>query len=190
MSSEFHLTLPPQTVESAEPEAKPALERAQSQLGFVPNMYALMANSPGLLNTYLHGYAAFRQGSQLTSAEQEVVFLTISREHGCEYCVGAHSMLADTMSKVPPEVTQAIRDGRAIPDSGLAVLSLFTQRMVQSRGLPSRGDVEAFLGAGYAERHILEIILAIAVKTLSNYANHLFDTPVDSAFAAWTWKHR
>ncbi|MGE3597153.1 MAG: carboxymuconolactone decarboxylase family protein [Dehalococcoidia bacterium] len=190
MSSEFQLTLLPRNVESAEPEAKPALQQAQSQLGFVPNMYARMANSPGLLNTYLQGYAAFRQRSQLTSAEQEVVFLTISREHGCEYCVAAHSMLAGTLSKVPPEVTQAIRDDRSIPDPKLAVLSLFTQRMVQSRGLPSRGDVDSFLRAGYSERHILEIILAISVKILSNYANHLFDTPVDSAFAACAWKRR
>jgi len=59
--------------------------------------------------------------------------------------------------------------------------------MVVKRGLPDTADVNAFLGAGYSERQILEIVLAIAVKTLSNYANHLFHTPVDAIFAGRTW---
>lgn len=67
MSAEFHLSLSPKTLDSAGPAAKPALQEARSKLGFIPNMYALMANSPGLLSTYLHGYAAFREGSQLTA---------------------------------------------------------------------------------------------------------------------------
>jgi hypothetical protein len=53
--------------------------------------------------------------------------------------------------------------------------------------LPGRADVEAFLASGYSEQQILEIVLAIAVKTLSNYANHLFHTPVDSLFASRAW---
>lgn len=59
--------------------------------------------------------------------------------------------------------------------------------MVVKRGLPGKADVAAFLAAGFSERHILEIVLAISVKTLSNYANHLFHTPVDGAFAGRVW---
>lgn len=59
--------------------------------------------------------------------------------------------------------------------------------MVAKRGLPDRSEVDAFLAAGYSERQILEIVLAIAVKTLSNYANHLFHTPVDEVFACRVW---
>jgi AhpD family alkylhydroperoxidase len=61
-------------------------------------MYAVMANSPGLLETYATGYAAFREASGFTPAEQEVVLLTVSHENGCEYCVAAHSFLADQVS--------------------------------------------------------------------------------------------
>ncbi len=60
--------------------------------------------------------------------------------------------------------------------------------MVADRGLPKRADVEAFLAAGYSERQILEIVLAIAVKTLSNYANHLFHTPLDRVFEYRRWE--
>ncbi len=97
-------------------------------------------------------------------------------------------MLADNLSKVPTAVTDAIREGAPIPDSQLAALSQFTQVMVAKRGLPSRAEVDDFLAAGYSERQILEIVLAIAVKTLSNYANHLFHTPLDEVFAARAWK--
>lgn len=188
MSSEYQLSLLPKTIDNAEPRAQSALDSARKQLGFIPNMYAVMANSPGLLESYLHGYALFRTESGFSPVEQEVVFLTISRENGCHYCMAAHSFVADAMSKVPPAVTDAIRDGKPIPDAKLAALSAFTITLVKTRGQPSRRDVEHFLASGYSERSILEIILAIAVKTLSNYANHLFHTPVDPVFAGREWK--
>lgn len=187
MQAELKLTLTALNPEQSEPPARARLEEARSSLGFVPNMYAVMANSPGLLDTYVHGYGRFREGSGFTPAEQEVVFLAISRENGCTYCVAAHSFLADKMSGVPVEVTDAIRDGSPIPDARLAALHAFTRTMVAKRGLPDRGDVTAFLAAGYSERQVLEIVLAIAVKTLSNYANHLFHTPVDAQFAERGW---
>lgn len=183
-----NLTLPPVAIANAAPNAKPLLEDAQRRLGFVPNMYANMANSPGLLETYMGGYAKFRQDSGFTPAEQEVVFLTISRENGCHYCVAAHSMIADAISKVPMEVTDAIRDGAPISDSRLAALNRFAKAMVQSRGMPDRREVEAFLKAGFSERQVLEIVLAIAVKTLSNYTNHLLHTPIDEKFASRKWR--
>lgn len=188
MTSEYKLSLSPKNLNDAEPRAKAVLERAKAQLGFVPNMYAGMVNSPGLLETYMDGYDRFRKDSGLTPAEQEVVFLTISRFNGCDYCMAAHSLIADQMSKVPPAVTEAIRGGRAIADPKLAALSSFTETLLATRGLPTKPDVLAFLAAGYEERQVLEIILAIAVKTLSNYANHLFHTPLDAMFTSREWK--
>lgn len=187
MHSGYRFALPAQTIGSAHPDVRPLLEKAEAQLGFLPNMYAVMANSPGLLSTYLDGYGRFRKASGFTPVEQEVVFLTISRTNGCDYCIAAHSMMADRVSKVPAAVTEAIRSGRAIPDARLHALSHFTETMLRSRGMPLKHDVDAFLAAGYAERHVLEIILAIAVKTLSNYANHLFHTPSDAAFEGYEW---
>ncbi len=187
MTAEYQMNLPFQTLETASPEGKAVLEKAKAQVGFIPNMYAGMVNSPALLETYLDGYSRFRNDSGFTSVEQEVVFLTISRNNGCGYCMAAHSMLADMKSGVPAEVTEAIRDGRDIADPKLAALNTFTNKMVSSRGLPSKADVSAFLAAGYEERHVLDIVLAISVKTLSNYSNHLFHTPVDEMFAGRAW---
>jgi uncharacterized peroxidase-related enzyme len=188
MSADYRLTLPALSSADAEYLARARLDEAQQKLRFVPNMYAVMANSPGLLDTYVHGYERFRAMSGFSPTEQEVVLLTISRENRCTYCVAAHSFLADQVSAVPAAVTEAIRAGTPMPDAKLAALSTFTRVMLTTRGLPDRAEVASFLEAGYTERQVLEIVLAIAVKTLSNYSNHLFHTPVDAVFAGRAWQ--
>ncbi len=170
---------------TAHDRQKEVLDVALKQVGFIPNMYANMANAPAVLSTYLHGYALFRNESGLSSAEQEVVFLAISQSNGCDYCMAAHSMIADKMSGVPKDVLQAIREQQPIADAKLAALYAASREMVESRGQPSAAVVKAFLEAGYEERDLLYIVLAIAVKTLSNYSNHAFATQVDERFAAY-----
>jgi len=170
---------------SAQGKAKDILDLALKQVGFIPNMYANMANAPGVLSTYLHGYALFRGESGLKPAEQEVVFLAVSQVNGCKYCTAAHSMIAEKMSGVPADVLKAIRAQTAIADAKLATLYETTVTMVKSHGQPSPEEVKRFLDAGYKETDLMYIVLAIAVKTLSNFSNHLFATPVDERFAAY-----
>ena len=186
MLAEYQMTLSPLTDDTAEGKAGELLQNARKEMGFVPNMYANMAHSPGLLETYMTGYSAFRKGSGLSPQEQELVLLVISRDNGCEYCVAAHSTLAD-MSGVPKDATDAIRDESTITDPKLKALSDFTRVMVETRGNPSSHDALAFLDAGYSDAHILGIVLAISVKVISNYSNHLFHTEVDDAFAGRNW---
>lgn len=140
------------SIEGATGKAKGLLEKAKQQLGFVPNMYGAMANEPALYEAYATAYAAFRAECGFTPVEQEVIFLAISRVNGCDYCMAAHSFVADKMSKVPVTVTDAIRDGQLIGDEKLAALAAFTTKMVQSRGRPSDADVAAFVAAGHCNR--------------------------------------
>jgi len=170
---------------SAEGKSKEILDIALKQVGFIPNMYANMANAPAVLSTYLHGYGLFRAESGLKPAEQEVVFLAVSQVNGCKYCTAAHSMIADKMSGVPADVLQAIRVKTTIPDAKLATLYDTTVAMVKSHGQPNPETVQTFLSAGYKETDLMYIVLAIAVKTLSNFSNHLFATTVDERFAAY-----
>lgn len=187
MSNAAKLNLAPQSLESAEGQAKAVLDKALEQVGFIPNMYANMVNSPGLLDTYLEGYKLFRESGVFTSVQQEVVFLAISHENGCDYCMSAHSMLADKMSGVPANILEAIRKDEVIPDAELTALHKFSKTVVKKRGYLSQAEVDEFINAGFTERHVLEVVLATAVKTLSNYSNHLFQTPVDEMFADYQW---
>jgi uncharacterized peroxidase-related enzyme len=188
VSSNYKIKLSALTIDNAEPEAKSLLESAKKNLGFIPNMYAYMANAPILLDSYLYAYALFRQKSGFTPVEQEVIFLTISKENGCHYCVAAHSFVGDAMSKVPTEVTDAIREGITIPDTRLQALSAYTKILLNSRGHPCEESTAAFFAAGYHESDILNIVQAISVKVLSNYANHLFQTPLDDVFKVRAWQ--
>lgn len=181
----FVKSLRPVDHATAQGPQKEILDIALKQVGFIPNMYANMANAPAVLSTYLHGYGLFRSESGLKPAEQEVVFLAISQVNGCHYCTAAHSMIADKMSGVPKDVLQAIRSHQPIPDAKLAALYATAAEMVKSHGQPSADTVKAFLDAGYQERDLLYIVLAIAVKTLSNFSNHAFAPEVDERFAAY-----
>ncbi|TAM04930.1 MAG: carboxymuconolactone decarboxylase family protein [Paraburkholderia sp.] len=178
-------TLAPVDHASAEGKQKEILDTARKQVGFIPNMYANMANVPAVLDTYLHGYGLFRGESGFSPAEQEVVFLAVSQINGCAYCTAAHSMIADKMSGVPAPVLQAIRNSQPIPDARLAALFGLTQDIVRTLGQPGEDKVAAFLDAGYKEQDMLYIILAVSVKVLSNYSNHAFGTEVDSRFSAY-----
>lgn len=183
----YRTSLPYLSAEDASPDADVRLAGVATTMGFVPTMYQAMANSPGLLATYLDGYERFRAGSGFTPAEQEVVFLAISRYNECTYCVAAHSFIGDHMSKTPKAVIDAIRDDLPISDERLAALAAFTVAMLRTAGRPAVDDVDTFRAAGFSDTHILELVLAIAVKTISNWTNHLFDTPVDDIFAGRAW---
>ncbi|MDR9457149.1 MAG: carboxymuconolactone decarboxylase family protein [Salegentibacter sp.] len=179
----YKIGLEPVELENANEQQKEILENAKKANGMIPNMYKNMVNFPALQNTYDSGYSDFRKDSDFTPAEQEVVLLTVSVDNSCEYCTAAHSYLAENVSKTPKAVIEAIREGKEIEDDKLRALHEFTKVMNESRGNPTPEQAKKFLDAGYSEKQILAIILAQAVKTISNYSNHIFHTEVDEAFA-------
>lgn len=173
------------TIETAPEAAKSTLTTAKLGYGFVPNLLGIMAEAPALAKAYPTLGALFDETS-LTPTERQTVLLTVSAVNGCEYCVAAHSVVAG-MQKVPADVIQAIRDGESIADAKLEALRRFTVAMVETRGRPPEQDTKAFFDAGYGRAQVLEVVLGVGLKTLSNYTNHIAHTPVDAAFAGATW---
>ena len=180
-----HLKLANNTIS---PISQEILDSTQKALGFIPNMYQKMGVNPALLDAYTYSYNSFRANSGFNSVEQEVVFLSVAYENNCEYCMAAHSFVGDMMSKVPTEVTNAIRDNKQVPDTKLAALSKLTRLLTANRGHVTQAEVDDFLATGYTEAHVLGIVAGIAVKTLSNYSNHLTNPLVDVPFAGRIWK--
>lgn len=182
-SNTYKTSLEPITLENSNPVQGELLRNTQSAMGMVPNMYANMVNLPALLQTYQFGYQKFREESGFTPAEQEVVFLTVSVCNDCHYCKAAHGFLAGNHPGFPKEDIANILENKPLSDPKLDQLNRFTRIMCESRGNPDAEQAEAFLEAGYGENHILAIILAISVKIISNYSNHIFHTPIDAVFA-------
>lgn len=173
------------TSETAPEASQPILEDAANKIGFLPNLLGGLAEAPATLEGYL-ALSGILDKSSLTPTETQIVLIAISVENDCHYCVSAHSTIAG-MQKVPEEVIAALRDDRSIADPRLEALRQFTLTLLRKRGWASDDEVQAFLAAGFNRQQVLEVVLGIAFKTISNYANHLIDTPTDAAFAARDW---
>lgn len=167
--------------------SKKIIAETEKALGFAPNMYKNMGANGALLDSYAHAYGSFRENAGFNSVEQEVILLSAAYVNNCDYCVAAHSFVGDQMSNVPEEVTNAIREGKEIPDEKLSTLSEFTKKMTENRGWVEKDDVDQFLAAGYEKSHVLGVIAGIAVKTMSNYSNHITHPELDDAFAGRKW---
>lgn len=176
------------TLNSAPAGALPILEAAQKGLGFIPNLYAHLAEAPVALEAYKQ-LGALLEKSSLTPEEQQVVLIAVSIENRCEYCVAAHSFIARNMVKVDGARVDALRGQNELQDKKLDALVAFTRAVVRERGWVSGGhELIDFLAAGYTQQNALEVVLGVSMKTLSNYANHLTGTPLDAAFASEAWQ--
>ena len=176
-----------QTIESAPERSKPILEGAKAKYGFVPNLLGVLSNSPAAVESYAKLSEIYGKSS-LSPVEQQVVLLTVSYVNQCDYCMSAHSVIATNAAKMPKDVLDALRNGEKIVDAKLEALHTFTKTVVEKRGRLDQAQVKAFLTAGYKEAHVLEVIVGTALKTISNYTNHLAETPLDEAFASMKWE--
>ncbi|KUJ77579.1 carboxymuconolactone decarboxylase family protein [Ruegeria profundi] len=174
------------SIETAPDAAKPMLQQAVKDYGMLPGLYQVMSSSPELLESYFKLHELFER-TALSVVERNVVWLTINVEHACHYCVPAHTAIAK-MQGVDDAIISALRDERPLEDSRLEALRQFTLTLVRGRGNAPKEDVEAFLAAGFEPRAILDILVGLAQKVLSNYTNHLAETPVDAPFKPFAWQ--
>jgi uncharacterized peroxidase-related enzyme len=172
----------PLTNDTAPDDAKPVLEQIHKSLGFVPNLMATFANSPAVLKGYLALDAEFAQ--TFSPVERQLILLAASLENACPYCTAAHSMMLKGMLKVPAEEVAAVREQRPTGNVRHDALIALTREIVRTRGHVDRATVAAFLAAGYRPEQVMEVLLGVALKTISNYLDHLSPTTIDSAFAA------
>lgn len=170
------------TKETAPETSVPVLERVEQDYGFIPNIYDIMAESPAAITAYSQLTKTLQEHASLTPQEQQIAMLAVSRKNSCGYCVAAHTVVAG-MTDVPEETVAALREERPLEDSKQAALVAFADSVLEHRGWVPEEDRRAFLDAGYTTRHALDVLTVVALKTLSNYTNHLADTPLDEAFA-------
>jgi AhpD family alkylhydroperoxidase len=173
------------TLETAPASSKPVLEEVKKAFGFVPNLQSGMAESPELLTAYSTLWDLFSKTS-LTQVEQQIVYLTANYENECHYCMAGHTQLAK-MQHIDDAVVQAIRSGKPIADAKLEALHSFTTKVVRNRGFVPDDGVDGFLAAGYTKRNVLEVVLGVGTKTLSNYTNHIVHTELDPFMKGAEW---
>ncbi len=171
--------------ETAPKGSKEYLAKSKKAFGQIPNLMGVMAESPAVLQGYMDLSETLVRCT-LSPAERHAVMLMASVENGCRYCVAAHTGLARGAG-LAADIIIGIREDDDIDDEKIEVLCQFTAKMVHTRGQVDQNDTKAFLDAGYTKANLLEIAALIALKTMSNYVNHLAQTPLDASFAMNKW---
>ena len=173
------------TTETAPAGSRPLLEGVNQAYGFIPNLLASLAEAPAALEGYL-ALSKIYGNTSFSATEQQVVSITASIDNGCTYCVAAHTTISQGQ-QVDAAVLDALRNEEPLTDPKLEALRNFALAVVRDRGWVNEQDQSAFLAAGYSAAQALEVVLGVTLKTLTNYTNHLFETPVDAPFQANAW---
>lgn len=168
------------TAESAPEKSREILKQIQDKLGFIPNVVAEMAESPALLKGYWELSEAVKLGS-FSPVEREIVQLTISWLNDCGYCVAAHTTLGEKAG-VPRDILRSIRADKPLKDVKQEALRLFVRNVMKRMGRPEESDLQAFYKAGYTPAQVMEVVLGISAKIMTNYVNLIAKTPLDKTF--------
>lgn len=153
------------------PEGAEILKGIEASYGFIPNLFAYMAESPNTVAAYRQLNKLLEQNT-LTAAQNQVALLAISKENGCSFCTVAHRAIGKA-SGARAQTLEAINSGAEIADESDRALAQFARLMVQKSGYLSDEDLQAFFAAGFSRAQVFEVILINTIKTLSNYSNHL-----------------
>jgi uncharacterized peroxidase-related enzyme len=154
-------------------------DNLQKGLGFVPNLYAYYAKNETALGDYL---ALQNRKSTLKAKEREVINLVTSQINGCRYCQSAHTVLGK-MNGFTDEQVIELRKGSASFDTKLDALAKFTASAVENRGSATEESKEAFFAAGYTEANLIDVVIIIGDKIISNYIHNLTGFPIDFPIA-------
>lgn len=171
----------PLGLDTAPEKSRPHLENVQKAFKFIPNLFGVFANSPALLEGYVALEKSFEK-TTLSPMERQAVLLAVSVENACAYCTAAHSTVLKAFLKAPSDVVSAIRSRHPIANPKLDALVTLTRELVSRRGYVSPQNMENFLAAGYKQEQVLEILIGVALKTISNYTDHISPTELDPAF--------
>ena len=174
------------TITSAPEKSKPALEQLQQAFGILPNLAAVISNSPKLV-TALVGVFQQVHDSSLTEQEIQIVLLTDAVANSCTYAVAFHTALA-LKEGVRSEETDAIRARRTPQDRRFAALSTLARTLIEKRGHLNEQELDAFIVTSFTKEQILEVIAVVAASTITNYAGTIANPPLEDQFQQFAWR--
>lgn len=167
----------PDSIEVSPAAAQPMLEAVKKQLGVVPNLFRVVANSPAALEGYLGLNGALSKG-QLDARTRERIAMAVAELNGCDYCLSAHTYLGKNLAKLDDSELAANREGGSQDTKAEAALR-FATKVVRERGHVTDADVQAVKDAGYSDGQVMEIVLHVVLNTLTNYVNEVAKTEID-----------
>jgi len=165
------------SVDTSPVASVPLLDAVKKQLGVVPNLMKLVGNSPAALEGYLSLNGALAKGS-LGAKTGERIALAIAEINRCDYCLSAHTYLATHVAKLDAAEINANRNGLSNDAKANAAVG-FAASVAQQRGHISSDEMQAIKAAGFSDAEVVEIVLHVALNTLTNYINSVAETDID-----------
>lgn len=167
----------PSTIDASPAASQPLLAAVKQQLGSVPNLFRVLGNSPAALEGYLGLSGALARGA-LDARTRERIALRVAELNGCDYCLSAHSYLGKHLAKLDDTELAASRDGHSSDPRAEAALTLATE-IVRARGHVADAALTAARAAGLDDAALIEVVVHVAINTLTNYVNSVAATEVD-----------
>jgi AhpD family alkylhydroperoxidase len=163
------------TRDQVSPANQAHFDTLKKGLGMVPNLYATLALSEHALGNYL----AFQNAkSSITGKAREVVNLVVSQVNSCQYCLSAHTVIGGMVGFTPEQILE-IRRGGASFDAKLDALAKLVKNIATERGHADPARVQAFFDAGWTQENLVDVIVVIGDKTVTNYLHGTTQVPVD-----------
>lgn len=159
------------TPENSQGDSKEILNKVQNKNGFIPNLFGYMAEAPYIIDAYAY-MTALLEKTDFNPAQQQVALLAVSHYHDCNFCTVAHRAFGKAQN-ANPQTIAAIMNNELIEDSKDKALVDMIVATLEKRGWVDEADLTTFFAAGFNQKNVYDVILIIAIKTLSNYSNHL-----------------
>lgn len=167
----------PDSIESSPAGSRPLLEAVKKMIGSVPNLFRVVGNSPAALEGYLGLNGALGKGA-LDGKTRERIALAVAEINGCDYCLSAHSFMGKNLAKLDDAEILANRRGMS-SDAKADAAVRFAVKVTAERGHVATADLDAVRAAGFSDAEIVEIVLHVALNTLTNYVNNVAETVID-----------
>lgn len=150
-------------------------DQMQAAFGMVPNLYATFALNDTALGDYL---TLQNRQNTLSAKEREIINLVVSQVNDCKYCVPAHTAVAKMHGFKDEQILQ-IRRAQIEFDTKYDALAKFVKETAINRGRPSEKAADALFNAGYNKANVVDIMIIIGDKIMSNYLHNFTQIPVD-----------
>jgi uncharacterized peroxidase-related enzyme len=157
-------------------DSKPTLDAVTKNVGFTPNMMATFAKSPIAFNAWAALLGSLSKALDVKTRDS--IGLAISEVNGCNYCLTIHSFTAKHMAKLPADEIVLARKGHANDPKRDAALQ-FARKVIETSGKVSDGDLKAVRDAGHTDANVMEIVALVAMYSLTNFFNNVFDPEKD-----------
>jgi uncharacterized peroxidase-related enzyme len=165
------------SLEASPDASRPLLDAVIKQLGSAPNLFRLLGTSPAALEGYLGLSGALGKGTLDVRTRNRIAML-VAELNRCDYCLSAHTYLGKNLAKLDDAELTANRDAASSDPKAAAALR-FARAVVVERGRVSAAELDAVKAAGHTDAQVLEIVLHVALNTLTNYVNNVAGTDVD-----------